>query len=319
MPDDCQEPRGAQLIESYKKNFSISAEAEVGEEMILRHWDLERALRDELLASNPEDRQEVFEACYGRLKRELAWLDKLTGANEAEPPEVRFADWLALIGQPDEPGEAGGAPARICELVVNRGGELSGLLAGHGFDCTAAEIMAGRSGKMRQERPNLRQVASDGTHLDHTVEPESFDFVLADQVIERLHPDDLDEHLSSVAAILRPGGRYILGTPHAFTGPVDVSAVFGCRQPHGIHLREYRYIDLTIALETAGLKRILAPMRFPGGRRPPKAGSFYLNYQIGLEALLGLLPAGHLRRRATRVARYLYFNPFILLVAVKGE
>jgi hypothetical protein len=35
-----KEPRGKQLIKRYKENYGIPAQADITEEMILKHWEL---------------------------------------------------------------------------------------------------------------------------------------------------------------------------------------------------------------------------------------------------------------------------------------
>lgn len=42
------EPRGLELITRYKRTYSIPAEAEITEQMILDHWELERKLTKDL-------------------------------------------------------------------------------------------------------------------------------------------------------------------------------------------------------------------------------------------------------------------------------
>jgi len=307
---DCREPQGQALVNRYRKNYGIPDEAELSEAMILSHWDLERRLRGELLASSLENRRNTFERCYTELYSELGWLNRLMDSIGSKPPESRFADWLGIIGEPGDP------PARVFELGPGKG-ELIGLLADRGFDCTASEITSERGDKWQAERPNLGWIASDGIHLDLFVAPESFDIIISSQVIEHLHPDDLDAHFRGAASILRPGGRYIMSVPHSYAGPADISRVFDCDSTHGMHLKEYTYRQLTQAAEMADFHRLLAPIRFPGGKLKPVASSFYLNYMIGLESLIGLFPAGRKRRMVAKAARVLYFSPFLMLVAEK--
>ncbi len=75
-----EEPRGQELIDRYKRNYNIPTDAEITEEMILVHWELEKRLTKELLESTPENRWDVFERCYGTLYSELWWLNKFIGA-----------------------------------------------------------------------------------------------------------------------------------------------------------------------------------------------------------------------------------------------
>ena len=83
------EPRGRELIHRYKQNYSIPDEADVSEEMILRHWDLEKKLTRELLDSRPENRWEVFDRCYSILYKELDWLNRLS-VEPSIPPELQY-------------------------------------------------------------------------------------------------------------------------------------------------------------------------------------------------------------------------------------
>ena len=80
-----REPRGQELINRYKKNYNLPTDVNITEEMILAHWELEKRLTKELLASNPENRWEIFEHCYSTLYSELWWLNRFGGADRTLP------------------------------------------------------------------------------------------------------------------------------------------------------------------------------------------------------------------------------------------
>lgn len=82
------EPRGIELINRYKRNYGIPAQAEITEEMILAHWKLEKKLTKELLESQSENRWEVFEKAYTTLYTKLQWLNLLS--EETTPPEKKI-------------------------------------------------------------------------------------------------------------------------------------------------------------------------------------------------------------------------------------
>ena len=309
-----KEPRGQQLIRRYKKHYGIPVDAQVTEEMILRHWELEKRLTTELLASNPDNRWQVFQRCYNTLYGELEWLNQLIGADVKTPPSRLHENWLYLIGQP---------PKRVYEIGSGKG-EMITYLASRGFECKATEISQERGQRHTPDSPNLSWGISDGVHLGRFEAPDSYDVVISNQVIEHLHPDDLYEHFKGVLFILSRGGRYIFATPHRFAGPSDISRVFKCDRPMGMHLREYTHQELKELLVLAGFKDVRAVFRVPpqiGGvlRRwvRPRASRRYLTYLCVVEKLISALPRHRLRRKVTWLARVAFVFPNIFIVAEK--
>lgn len=287
--NDCEEPRGTELIERYKFNYGIPDEAGITEEMILRHWELEKHLTDELLRSSPENRWEVFEQCYTRLYSELEWLNRWVGADHSVEPAVRFKSWVAAIGSP---------PQRIYEVGSGRG-ELIHYLAEYGFNCRGSEITRERGERhLESGSPNLSWGTTDGVHLDRFEPPETYDVVLSTSVVEHLHPDDLAAHLHGAYSILVQRGCYIVCTPHRYTGPHDISRVFGCDEPKGMHLKEYTYGELIKAAKHTGFAHIhkLVPKKIirafdvlgiTSKERLTRFGDVYLAVQCFVEGMVG--------------------------------
>jgi 2-polyprenyl-3-methyl-5-hydroxy-6-metoxy-1,4-benzoquinol methylase len=312
------EPKGQELIERYRENYKIAKDALLTEEMILQHWELEKKLTQEMLKSAPNDRWETFERCYTTLYSELEWLNRLTNSEKkAENLDRKYANWIQLIGTP---------PQKIYEVGSGKG-ELIGYLASQGYDCRATEVSRERGKKWTDDLPNLSWGISDGVHLER-FEPENhYDVVISNQVIEHLHPDDLVDHFRGVLKILVPGGRYIFCTPHSHQGPSDVSWVFKCQKPIGMHLKEYTYGELTQKLKQAGYQSIYTQMpnirklrRILGERyQSSSANTIYLNCLYSLENLIKILPNQEQRRKTFyKIARSLRFSTNILLVAQKA-
>lgn len=305
-----EEPRGQELTDRYKKNYSIPIDAEVTEEMILAHWGLEKRLAQELLESNPEDRWEIFERCYSTLYGELEWLNCLIGTDITLPISQRYRDIARLIGQP---------PKRIYEVGSGKG-EMIAYLANCGFECKATEVTRERGQKFVSHQQNLSWGISDGVHLDKFEPQNSYDVVLSNQLIEHLHPDDVLEHFKGVLSILSKGGRYIFVTPHKYVGPSDISRVFNCDKPMGMHLKEYTYAELKELLTRAGFKNILAALRIPpkiidftgrvvkprtishllGWVVEPRSSRTYLAFLLVVEKLISLLSHHGFRRKVAR-------------------
>lgn len=306
---------GPELVRRYNANYRLPEQATVSEEMILYHWALERSLARELLSSDAEHRWEVFERCYTTLYSELHWLNEIGGQPSTEAPLQAAQDWAHLIGP---------APKRVYEVGSGKGG-LIAALADLGYDCTATEITRERGAKWTDSRASVRWRTSDGVHLDRFEAAESYDAVISDQVIEHLHPDDLLAHFSGAHHILGTGGRYVFATPHTFEGPFDVSRVFGRDRAEGMHLKEYTYRELRIALRQAGFNRIGAALRLPrgmrarfGGKPRPISSQAYLRYLTALERVIERRPSRR-RRNIARVLRAALWTSAIFIIATKTQ
>jgi 2-polyprenyl-3-methyl-5-hydroxy-6-metoxy-1,4-benzoquinol methylase len=296
-------PTGEDLIDRYRSVYRIPAETPVTEQMVRHHWELEQRLTGELRGSTPENRWAVFEHCYTTLYTELPWL------NESDPDDneiaLEYADWPHYLGPP---------PMDIYEVGAGSGA-LARFLSAKGYRCRASEITRER-GHWDERSANPSWGQTDGVHLTQFEQPESYDAVISNQVVEHLHPDDLPEHLHTACALLRPGGRYVLSTPHAHLGPADVSAVFRTRRPQGMHLQEYTYAALYRALRAAGFTSVSAVFKPRGRESIPRPSRRYLTYLRTVEVLLGLVPSQLLRRTVgRRILRPPLFSPGVTLIA----
>jgi SAM-dependent methyltransferase len=72
----------------------------------------------------------------------------------------------------------------------------------------------------------------------------SFDAVVSQDLIEHLHPSQLEPHLAEAYRVLAPGGRYLLHTPSSLQGSTS----------SGLHLREYRLRELRRAAHACGFR-----------------------------------------------------------------
>lgn len=307
-------PRGEELVLRYKANYAIPADATITEEMALHHWDLEKRLTIQLLESTPSNRWEVFERCYSTLYAELDWLNRLSGTIPNPDTKRRiYEDWVSVIGDP---------PKKVYEVGSGKG-DLITYLAERGFQCKGTEITHERGDKCVSSHANLSWGISDGVHLDKFEPRGAYDVVISDQLVEHLHPDDLVDHFRGALNILSPGGRYLLATPHSAYGPSDISRVFNCDRPKGMHLREYTYGQIGRSLKTAGFARVYAPFMLPnqvrrllGGRPKPRVSRIYLVYLRIVERLISILPTQKFQRKAARASKVLGFSG-IMIVAEK--
>lgn len=284
-------PHPIELLSRYRQNYGISFDtAEPTIEQVQFHLELERALTAELLASTPEDRWATFQRCYDRLYTSLPWLSS-TGA------EPDIAVWIRTLGSP---------PQRVYE-VGSGAGHLAAELAASGFDVTATDISRERGGE-RASCEGLIWSVTDGVNLDRFADADSFDAVISDQVIEHLHPDDLLRHFEGARTILRSGGRYVFRTPHAYTGPHDVSRIFGLDDPVGMHLREYTNREMNAVLRQAGFTSMRSVIAVPQkittrGLRAAVVSKALMTYLMTVEAALSAVGSSRRRRAIVRYLR----------------
>lgn len=275
-------PDDATLLARYRANYGLGDDVELTAAQIHAHLELERGLTAELLASTPATRTATFERCYDALYQQLPWLVS-TGAPR-DPSQ-----WTAVLGPP---------PQRIYE-IGSGAGALARALAERGYDVEATDISSER-GYERAPSPGLTWSTTDGVQIEAFAQRGPYDAVISDQVVEHLHPDDVTRHFAGCRLILRPGGRLIFRTPHAFTGPHDVSRVFGFERAVGMHLREYTNEELLGHLRAAGFDAVSAVLPLPPlatrGGPAAVASRGYLLALRGLERALDALPAARRRR-----------------------
>ena len=99
---------------------------------------------------------------------------------------------------------------RILELGSG-GGFLGAELHRSGFtNVTLTDFTATTLASISEHAPNARLVGADGSQLPFR--NGSFDIVVSSDVIE--HIPEVERHISEVARVLIPGGRYLLKTPN---------------------------------------------------------------------------------------------------------
>lgn len=108
-------------------------------------------------------------------------------------------------------------------------------------------------------------------------------------------------------------------------GPSDISHVFNCDEPLGMHLKEYTYKEMERALLKSGFADIQAvAMLHPNFYRKygfpyisPKKSSLYLHYLCSLEKCIAFIKKGKKTRMSPKLLRFTLFKPNITLIAKK--
>ncbi|MFF2107820.1 class I SAM-dependent methyltransferase [Rhodococcus koreensis] len=209
------------------------------------HWNIERALREELLASTRDTREVVTRDVYNRLFKEVPW--HKAHVTDTASEDAYEEGWFQQYG----------ALTRPTDTLVDAGCGRGGLIrrfAPAVSDCIGIDASDAMVKLAEQKRPaNARFIL--GSVLNPPLPPSSADFIVSRQVMEHLHPDDVPEHLAAVLRILRPGGRFLIETPSRLTGPWDISRGF-TPVATGFHLREYTNGELGAMLREAGFRRV---------------------------------------------------------------
>lgn len=207
------------------------------------HYEVERELADRLRAASKEERRRLYGVVYAERSRRIPHHPLVRAAADAEArargvePQVRLI--RRFVGRATTFLEIGAGDAAVAIGVAPFVGRATAV------DVTDALVPAdGLPG-------NFAFLVFDG--FDLPLEDASVDFVYSNDVVEHLHPEDVQDHLRAVHRVLRPGGRYLCVTPNRLSGPHDVSRHFATT-PQGFHLREYTVGELVDALRAAGFR-----------------------------------------------------------------
>jgi cyclopropane fatty-acyl-phospholipid synthase-like methyltransferase len=280
-----------EIVARYRTNYGLGPE--IGLEHVRLHADLEATLTDRLIAAPAASRSSIFEEAYSELYSKLPWL-----AAAGTATNLDLKPWSFLMEPKSKVYEIGSGTGKMAEFLALKG-----------FDCTATEITAERGDKSRTTKDGLRWHRTDGVHLDQFEEPESYDYILSDQVAEHLHPHDIITHFQTARILLKPGGSYIVRTPHRRHGPADLSRVFKLENPAFMHLHEFSYPEFDSICRECGYSEVLAitnlgPLsRRLGYYRPSR--SFYA-YLKSLDRIESSFCRSRMARRAfRRLSRFL--------------
>lgn len=244
-------------------------------ERLRHHYEVERELAAKLRASNPAERTQLFKTLYTELFERVPDHPRLVRRETPEDSRRKVEGQLRLLRPfltPDctlleiAPGDCrlAHAASRLCRAVI-------------GVD------ISDQQGTSVEVPDNFRLKVYDGYQVDlpDAVANVAFSY----QFLEHLHSDDVEPHLRLVHRLLKPGGRYVLDTPHRFSGPHDISRFFGddlvC-----FHFQEWTFRSLEMQLKSAGFRNVRV---FRGGKYQPSRLVAWINNMA--ESVVGILPS----------------------------
>jgi 2-polyprenyl-3-methyl-5-hydroxy-6-metoxy-1,4-benzoquinol methylase len=290
-----------ETILRYRQNYGLPSSVTITKQMVRQHVELEHLLTEQLMNSRPDNRTAVWVESYDKLYQDLPWLAG-TSAPSDTSDDLEFSHFLKLI------------PTGSSVIEIGSGaGSLSRYLTERGRPCVATDITEERGDTRKTDLVEWH--TTDGVHLEAYEDGRQYDAVLSTQVIEHLHPDDVERHFLGAFELLKPGGSYVFNTPHAFLGPADLSRVFAYDRARFMHLKEYTHAELGELARRVGFTRFRAvyvpPMPIRAKLSFMLHGRPLYTYLTAMERLIG-------RRRVPKpILRALLFHCDVFLVAVK--
>ena len=254
-------------------------------ERLRHHFEVEKELATRMRSSTREGRTELFKTLYTELFERVPDHPRLTRRETAEDSARNTENQLRLIrphlGKTSTlleiaPGDCrlSYAASSLCQRVI-------------GVD------ISDQTDRSEASPDNFELIVYDGYELD--LPDASVDIAFSYQFLEHLHPDDVDPHFALISRLLKPGGVYILDTPHRYSGPHDISSVFGDTL-QCFHFQEWTYREMRKHLKKHGFSHTWI---YRGGRVRTNP---LINLANDLtELFVGLLPSGLRKKLSSRL------------------
>jgi ubiquinone/menaquinone biosynthesis C-methylase UbiE len=256
------------------------------EAQIRHHYEIEKAIADRLKSANREERKAIYAVMYDELFKEVPDHPRLTRRDD--PVAVaRYTRSKMRLLQPFFSKD------KILAEFASGDGNLAVAASEKFGQVYAIDISDQRKSGMATPR-NMKMILYNG--YDLPLPDGSVDVVFSDMLIEHLHPEDTRMHFETAMRILKPGGVYVFRTPHAMSGPWDMSRRFA-KVAECFHLKEWTYAEMVEMLKSLGLKRWESYWVAKGVRLRLPTGMF-----VALEKSIQFLPHGIKRRLARLIA-----------------
>lgn len=262
-------------------------------EQLRRHFEIEREIAARLMRATRDERREIYATMYDELFERVPDHPRLQIREDAQLwRDANVSKWQLVEEFIDDDTvfiEFAPGSCRFAVEVCKRARMVYGI------------DISDQTGELDHVPDNFKLVVYDGYNLD--MEDGVADIVFSDQLLEHFHPEDTKLHFEIVKRLLKPGGVYVLRTPHLQSGPHDISMYF-CDEPEGFHLKEWTYGEFDELLRDVGYSAWSA-YRLTKGRMIHVPLSAF----ISTEAVLRAMPRSVRVRLAERV-----FNNIVLVV-----
>jgi len=215
-------------------------------EQIRNHYNVEKALADQLKAADINGRKQIYATMYDELFEKVPDHPRLTKRSSAEKTALGIRAKMAMLRR--------FLKSDTVLLEIAPGDCIFATeVAKHVQHVHGVDISDQRKAEMKCP-DNFSLHIYDGYELN-TIADDSIDTAFSDQLLEHFHPEDTQTHLNLIRRLLKPGGKYVFRTPHRYMGPHDVSLYFS-DEAQGFHLKEWTYGEFKKILADCGYTSI---------------------------------------------------------------
>jgi SAM-dependent methyltransferase len=215
-------------------------------EQILNHYLVEKAIAEKLKNSNREERKLIYATMYDELFKKVPDHSRIIQREDEQRTQIVNKEKLSMVHRFLKPSsifvEFAPGDCRFAMEVTKY------------VKIVYAIDISDQRGQNKAIADNFNLIIYDGYNLNK-IKEKSVDIIFSDQFIEHLHPEDTRLHFELAFKILKPGGKYLFCTPHAFTGPHDISCFFSSK-PECFHLKEWTYYELVKLLKELNFSQI---------------------------------------------------------------
>jgi len=216
-------------------------------DQVRNHYEVEKALADRLKSSSREERKTIYATMYDELFSKVPDHPRLIRREDesltARTNREKFSVVRKHLSRDIVFTEFAPGDCRFSFYVTSYVREVYGI------------DISDQRNPTDKVPDNFRLIVYDGYDLSEMPDG-SVDVMFSDQLIEHFHPDDTLLHLQLAYRILKPGGKYLIRTPHLYNGPHDVSAYFS-DEPQGFHLKEWTYREVKQLVRKVGYSGFL--------------------------------------------------------------
>lgn len=225
-------------------------------EQLWHHYLVEKEIASKLKSATREERKTIYCTMYNELFSRVPDHPRLTRRESEAQTQKAIQAQMAFVHEFL-------SPSYVFAEFAAGDCRFSMEIAAHCKKVYAIDISDQRG--MTDCPKNFELIIYDGYDLN--LEDASVDLVYSNQLIEHFHPEDTELHFRLVNRVLKKGGKYVFRTPHAYTGPHDISKYFS-EHPDGFHLKEWTYHEIWGILKKTGFS-FCSAVRYSRRRKVP--------------------------------------------------
>lgn len=210
-------------------------------ENLKNHYEVEKGLAHKLLNSERKDRAQIYSTMYDDLFKRVPDHPRILKRDTENSTNISNENkWQFFKNYMNREYRVAEFAPGDCKFSIKISDKVS-------FVCGIDLSDQRASNEVCPD--NFKLVVYDGFIIDEDIG--LFDLFISDQLIEHIHPEDIDLHFQLVRKYLRENGKYVFRTPHMYSGPHDISKYFS-NKAQGFHLKEYCFYELNEIINKNG-------------------------------------------------------------------